>query len=251
MIALLNDYSYGTLSYAQSQIKTGGLDYMILRRALASALFGLAVAAVAPVTAANAAAPADYPPDANVSLTLSATVITVGSSVTASGSGFAANSTVSVTSGPTGQGFAGDRPTAGLGSFAPAGAAAAPAAVQRLAAVGVATDASGSFSTTLSFDQIGTFVVTATGPTPSGGTDSASATLEVIAADSGVGGDGSGSGSGSGSDNGSGNGASGVGGLPNTGASIGLPVTLGAILVLGGAGLLTAVRRRKRSSVAA
>lgn len=228
---------------------------MILRRALAGALFGLAVAAVAPVTAANAAAPADYPPDANVSLTLSASVITVGSSVTASGSGFAANSTVSVTSGPTGQGFAGDRPTAGLGSFAPAGAAAAPAAVQRLAAVGVATDASGSFSTTLSFDRVGTFVVTATGPTPSGDTGSASATLEVIAGGR-VGGDGSGSGSGSGlgsgsgsgSDNGSGNGAS---GLPNTGASIGLPITLGAILVLGGAGLLTAVRRRKRSSVAA
>ena len=50
---------------------------MIVRRALAGALFGLAVAAVAPVTAANAAAPA-YPPNGGVSVSVSSSVIVVG-----------------------------------------------------------------------------------------------------------------------------------------------------------------------------
>lgn len=242
--ALHASHSYGTLSHAKSQIKTGGRYFMILRRALAGALFGLAVAVVAPVTTANAA-PTGYPPDADVSVSVSASLIVVGGTVTVTGSGFAPNSSVALTTAQTAQGFGGVRSAdASLGSFAPAGAAPA-AAVQRLsapAAVGVPTDASGSFRTRLTFDEVGTFRITGTGPTPSGVTGSASATL-VVVADVGNGGTGPGTAPGGGGN------ASGSDGLPNTGASIGLPVTLGAALLLLGVALTTVVRRRKREDV--
>jgi len=210
---------------------------MTLRRALTGGLFGLLLAA-APVAAAHAA-PGDYPPDDDVSISLSASVVTVGGSVTVSGSGFQPGSTVDVTSTQTAQGFA----PAGVSGFV----GARP--VERLAAVAVTASASGTFSTTITFSEVGTFVVTAAGTSAAGTAASASTTVQVVAA-GGVGGggdDGSGGGSGDGS------GASGVGGddgsLPDTGASLVLPLTLGGILVLVGAGLVTATRRRKRSGV--
>jgi LPXTG-motif cell wall-anchored protein len=228
---------------------------MTLRRALTGALLGLMVAAVAPVTAANAAAPA-YPPGGTVTIRLSSSVITVGTSVTVTGSGFAANISVSVTVDQSGQGFAGRQADGmAMGSFRPAGAAPA---VQRFAATtalaAVTTDGSGAFSTSLTFSQVGVFVVTASGQAADGTTASASGTITVLAA-GGAGGSGNGGGAGSGSGGGSGSGsgggsASGVGGLPNTGASVGLPLTVGAILVLLGAGLVTVFRRRRGNAPA-
>lgn len=214
---------------------------MTLRRALTGGLFGLLLAAAAPVAAASAA-PGDYPPDGDVTISLSASVVTVGGSVTVSGGGFRPGSTVDVTSTQTAQGFA----PAGVSGFA-----GAPA-TERLAAVAVTASAAGTFSTSISFSEVGTFVVTAAGTSASGASASASATVQVLAA-GGIGGGGDTGGDGSGS--GSGGGASGVGGsgddggLPNTGASLVLPLTVGGILVLVGAGLVTATRRRKRGGV--
>ena len=231
---------------------------MILRRTLGVALFGLAVAAVAPVTAATAAAPA-YPPGNTVTLTLSSSIIQVGTTISASGSGFAANTTVALTTAAANQGFAG-RPAgdaAPLSRFAPTGAAPE---VQRLAApaaVTVTTNGAGNFTTPLTFNEVGVFVVTATGLAADGTPGSASGTVTVLAAGGagggGSGGDGSGAGNGNGGGNGNGNGggASGVGGLPNTGSSVGLPLTLGAILVLVGAGLVTVFRRRRSGDATA
>lgn len=209
---------------------------MTLRRVLTGGLFGLLLAAAAPVASAGAAP--GYPPDGDVTISVSATVVTVGSTVTVTGSGWAPNSSVDVSSALTSQGFA--PPTGDLGSFRSANA------VERLAAaaVGVGTSAAGTFSTPLTLNQVGTVVITASGTSAAGAAASASATVQVVPAADG-GDDGSGSGSGSGGD------AGGVGGLPDTGASLGLPITLGAILVLGGAGLLTVVRRRKGGNATA
>jgi LPXTG-motif cell wall-anchored protein len=206
---------------------------MTLRRALTCGLFGLAIAAAAPMAAASAAE--DYPVDETGGLTVSETVAAVGSSVTVSGDGYAPNTAVTVSASTAAQGFA--PLTGGLGSFLPA-----TAGVQRRAAAAAVVDAdgSGAFSTSVTLTEIGLTTITATGENPSGGTRTLIATVEVVAA-GGVGGDGDG--------DGDGDGASGVGGdgaLPDTGASVLLPVTLGAILVLGGAGLVTVVRRRKR-----
>lgn len=212
---------------------------MTLRRVLTGGLFGLLLAAAAAPVASASAAPG-YPPDGDVTISVSATVVTVGSTVTVTGSGWAPNSSVDVSSALTSQGFA---PLTGdLGSFRSANA------VERLAAaaVGVGTSAAGTFSTPLTLNQVGTVVITASGTSAAGAAASASATVQVVpAADGGDDGSGSGSGSGSGGD------AGGVGGLPDTGASLGLPITLGAILVLGGAGLLTVVRRRKGGNATA
>jgi LPXTG-motif cell wall-anchored protein len=51
--------------------------------------------------------------------------------------------------------------------------------------------------------------------------------------------------------NGNASGVGGTGSLPNTGSNLGLPVTLGAILVAGGAGLVAVVRRRRRGAAPA
>jgi LPXTG-motif cell wall-anchored protein len=122
--------------------------------------------------------------------------------------------------------------------------------VQRLAAsaaaTSVTTDGSGSFTTRMTFNQVGVFVVTASGLAADGSAGSASGTITVLAADQGgAGGPGTGGGNGSG-----GGSASGVGGLPNTGASIGLPITVGSILVLLGAALVTVFRRRRGNATA-
>jgi LPXTG-motif cell wall-anchored protein len=216
---------------------------MIFRRALAGALLGLAVAAVAPVTAANAAAPA-YPPGGTVTIRLSSSIITVGTTISVSGSGFSVNTVVRLTTVLARQGFAGGQASSEtLGSFRPAGSAAS---VQRLAAstaaTSVTTDGSGSFTTSLTFNQVGVFAVTATGVAADGNVASASGTITVLPlAQGGVGGSGTGSGGGN---------ASGVGGLPNTGASIGLPITVGTILVLLGAALVTVFRRRRGNATA-
>jgi len=241
---LPGDYSYGTLSHAQLQIKTG--DYfMILRRALTGGLFGLVLVAAAPVSAANAAP--GYPPETGA-LTVSATVVTVGSTITVSGGGFEANSTVNVTTTLTAQGFAGAGAlSGGLGSFR--GSAPQRLAAAAAAAAAVTADASGSFSTGVTLTQVGTVVITASGVSDTGASRVLSATVQVVAA-GGAGGAGAGSG-GAGSGTGGGSGVGGSGSLPNTGASLRLPIALGAILVLGGAGLITAVRRRKRGSATA
>ena len=212
---------------------------MTLRRALTGGLFGLVIAASAPMTAANAVPP--YPVDETGGLTVSATVVTVGSPITVSGEGYAANAAVTVTTSTAPQGFA--PLTGGLGSFRPA-----TAGVQRQAAAAavVNADGSGAFSTSVTLTQLGLATITAAGENPSGGTRTLIATVQVVAVGGGVGGGGAG--------NGVGGGASGVGGdgsLPNTGASVLLPVTLGAILLLGGAGLVTVVRRRKRGDATA
>jgi LPXTG-motif cell wall-anchored protein len=210
---------------------------MILRRALAGGLFGLVVAAAAPMTAANAVP--SYPTDETGGLTVSATVVAVGSAVTVSGDGYAADTLVTISSSTTTEGFA--PPTGGLGSFRPA-----TAGVQRLAAAaaGVTTDGSGAFSTSVTLNTLGLATITATGLNSSGGTRTLIATVEVVAAGSGVGGGGSGAGS-------DGSGIGGAGSLPDTGASVLLPVTIGGILLLAGVGLVTAVRRRKRGDATA
>jgi LPXTG-motif cell wall-anchored protein len=221
---------------------------MIVRRALAGALIGLALAAAAPVTAADAAAPA-YPPNGGASVAVSSSVIIVGNTVVLTGSGFAPNTAITITISQTGQGFA-SRAAAEMpmGSLRPVGAAGP--AVQRLAAtaalLAVTTDGAGSFSTVITFSRVGVYAVTATGLASDDTTRSATGTVTVLPRGSGVGGTGPGTGTGSGPGTGTG-----VGGLPNTGASVRLPITLGAILVLAGAGLLTVVRRRKGRDVAA
>jgi LPXTG-motif cell wall-anchored protein len=218
---------------------------MRLRRGLTAGLLGLIAVVAGPASWATAAAPAPaYPPTTTtVGISLSNSVVQVGASVTVSGSGFQAGTPVSVTSAAAGQGF----------SSRPLGFRAAAPSVDRLAAAAVAAGPDGSFSTTLTFDQPGNFTITASGISAGGASASASASVVVVAAGGGVGGPGTGGGSGTGSGTGAGAGtgsgsgsASGVGGLPNTGASIGLPVTIGAILVLAGAALVTAFRRRKR-----
>jgi LPXTG-motif cell wall-anchored protein len=225
---------------------------MIVRRALAGALIGLALAAAAPVTAADAAAPA-YPPNGGASVAVSSSVIIVGNTVVLTGSGFAPNTAITITISQTGQGFASRAASRAaaempMGSLRPVGAAGP--AVQRLAAtaalLAVTTDGAGSFSTVITFSRVGVYAVTATGLASDDTTRSATGTVTVLPRGSGVGGTGPGTGTGSGPGTGTG-----VGGLPNTGASVRLPITLGAILVLAGAGLLTVVRRRKGRDVAA
>jgi LPXTG-motif cell wall-anchored protein len=211
---------------------------MTLRRALTGGLFGLVIAAAAPMTAASAAP--SYPVDETGGLTVSATVVTVGSTITVSGGGYAANTPVTVTTSTAPQGFA--PLTGGLGSFR-----SATAGVQRLAAAAavVNADGSGAFSASVTLTELGLATITASGLNPSGGTRTLIGTVQVVAAGGGgVGGDG----------DGDGDGASGVGGngsLPDTGASVLLPVTLGAILLLGGAGLVAVVRRRKHGDATA
>lgn len=214
---------------------------MTLRRALSVGLLGLLLAA-APAAAVSAA-PGDYPPDGDVSISLSASVITVGGSVTVTGSGFRPGSTVEVGSTRTAQGFA----PAGVSGFAaPLAAPLAAPRSERLAAVAVTAGAAGTFSTSLTFSEVGTFVVTASGTSATGAAASASATLQVVAA-GGIGGGGD---TGGGSGSGSGGGASGVGGsLPNTGASLVLPLTVGGLLLLTGVGLVVAARRRRHGGV--
>ena len=219
---------------------------MNLRRALTGGLFGLVIAAAGPVSAASAAPP--YPPETG-GLTVSATVVTVGSTITVSGDGFAPNSPVNVSTAMANQGFAGSSPfgESGLGGFR-----SSNEAVQRLAAAAavVLADAGGSFSAQVTLNEVGTVVITATGLSPSGATRTLSATVEVV----GAGGAGAGADDGTGGTGTGDGGASGVGGdggLADTGASLRVPVTLGAILVLGGAGLITAVRRRKRGDATA
>ena len=206
---------------------------MTLRRALAAGLLGLIAAVAGPASWASAAAPT-YPPN-NVSISISSSLVRAGASVTVSGSGFQANSAVSVTTSGGAQGF----------TSQPLGFHRAAPDVDRLAAAIVRAGPGGSFSTTVSFGSPGRYTITASGTSAAGTPASASASVQVLPAEAGgIGG------AGTGSDTGSGSGASGVGGegsLPDTGASIGLPVTLGAILLLGGAGLITVVRRRKRS----
>lgn len=211
---------------------------MNLRRALAGGLFGLVIGAAAPMTAADAVP--SYPTDETGGLTVSATVVTVGSAVTASGDGYAADTLVTISSSTATQGFA--PLTGGLGSFR-----AANAGAQRLAAAaaGVTTDGSGAFSTSVTLNTLGLATITASGLNSSGGTRTLIATVEVVAEGGGVGG---GAGSGAGSE---GSGVGGTGSLPNTGASVLLPVTIGGILLLGGVGLVTVVRRRKHGDAAA
>jgi LPXTG-motif cell wall-anchored protein len=215
---------------------------MIIRRALAGALFGLALAAVAPLAVANAAAPAGYPQGGDAGLTVSSSVVTGGGTVTFSGSGFAANTPITITTVQTSQGFARQAATdATMGSLRPVRAAAP--AVQRFAAttalLTVHTNAAGSFSTSLTFSSPGVYVVTARGLAPDGSIRTATATITVLAAGNRAGGTNTGTQTGSGTD------------LPNTGASVRLPITIGVILVLAGAGLLTVVRRRKGQDLAA
>ena len=207
---------------------------MTLRRALTSGLFGLLLAAAVPAVAASAA-PGDYPPGGDASLSVSATAAGVGATITVTGNGFPAGP-VTITSAVVAQGFAGTVPTSeGLGSFYSA------ENVQRLAAVACSTgvtcattaNSAGRFSVPFTLTQAGTTVITA-----SGGGVVRSQTVQVGAG--GVGG-----GGGSGGDTG------GKGSLPNTGASLGLPITLGAILLLGGLGLFAVVRRRKGDDVTA
>jgi LPXTG-motif cell wall-anchored protein len=228
---------------------------MTRRRAVSGALLGFVLAVAAP--AAASAAPGDYPGGNNASLAVSATVAGVGSTITVTGSGFPPGP-VTITSTVVAQGFGRGAPAfERLGALRPAGAAQRPAAaVQRLAAVaGCSTgvtceataNAAGVFSVAFTLTQAGTTVITA-----SGGGVVLSQTVQVGAGSGAGGGSGGGSGSGSGAGSGTGSGSgAGSGGLPNTGASIGLPVTLGAILVLAGAGLLTVVRRRKSKDVPA
>jgi LPXTG-motif cell wall-anchored protein len=216
---------------------------MILRRVLVGSAAALLLGLTLPVAPA-AAAPA-YPPNVG-RLQLSATVAVIGTTITATGSGFAANSGVSLSVRVATSGFAGTTGAADrLGAMLPAGPAAAT--TQRFAAAAcstgvdcsVTTGGNGTFTVPITLTQLGTTVVTATGTAPGGGSLVLSASVLVIEA-AGAGGIGTGDG-----------GASGEGSLPDTGASIRLPATIGAILVLGGAGLITAVRRRRRGPAAA
>ena len=224
---------------------------MGIRRTLTGAVLGLAGSVLLALPAsAVAPAPGDPygPAPTPGALGVSATTVGPGGSVVVSGSGFAPNSTITITVTVNPQGFAGataDSGVAPLGRLLAAGPASATDEVRGFAALAVTANSAGSFSTTVTLTQAGTNVITASGVDPAGNPRSLTVVVEV-AAGAGVGGTGDGSGSGSGS--GSDNGASGVGGLPNTGASLKTPVLLGSVLILLGGGAAVLGRRRRRAA---
>jgi LPXTG-motif cell wall-anchored protein len=255
---------------------------MILRRLLAP-LAVLLAGGVALAPSAQAA-PA-YPPTVNGGLRIGTGAdIDVGEIHLVVGVGFRANSRVSVTidrqdlnGDPNVRGFAGAAPLAAA-PLAAAPLAAAPIAPENgplmeahraaahFACVTASSctenaDGTGLVDFHVHFFNSHTHTITVSGVHPDGTPRILQATVvpetdcdesdghpteiadSTVVPDcdeaSGVGGDPDGSGVG------------GDGALPNTGSSVGLPAALGAILVLGGAGLVTAVRRRRRGTAAA
>jgi LPXTG-motif cell wall-anchored protein len=249
---------------------------MTMRRLL-TALGALLAATIAFAPGAHAA-PA-YPPVVNGGLVIPAD-IDVGEIHVIIGVGFRPGIQVTVTvsredrnGDPNTRGFAGAASANVLGPFAATRKAAADSVPQgwkghltmacaRAASCSVNADASGQVSFPIHFFNSHTHVLTVTGVHPDG---SPRVLQEVIVpetdcderdgeetevADSGLvpDCDQAGGVGGSGSNNG---GGSASGQLPNTGASVGLPITAGAVLVLLGAGLVTVFRRRRRGDLTA
>lgn len=225
---------------------------MGIRRVLAGAVLGLAGSALLALPAA-AVVPDPYGPPSGVggdNLGTSTTQVGDGGTVTVSGTGFAPNSTITISVTVTAQGFgriAADAGVEPMGSLLSAGETrTAPSGWAALACVNgctVTANAAGAFSVGVTLTQVGTNVIAASGVDPAGNPRVLTTTVIVTAA-GGVGGDGSGSGSGSGGD------ASGVGGLPDTGADLKLPIALGSVLLLLGGGAALLGRRRKRTGAA-
>lgn len=221
---------------------------MGIRRALTGAVLGLAGSALLALPAAAAAPASPYPPAATPgSLGTSTTNVAAGGSVIISGNGFAAGATITINVTVV-NGFTRierDSAPAPMGSLLKADTTrAAGPAVQGFAAQTVTANASGAFTATVTLTQAGTNVITASGLDPNGNLRTLTTTVFVT----GGGGDNTGTGTGSGSGGGS---ANGVGGLPNTGSDLTMPLVLGGALVLLGGGALLAGRRRKQDKVAA
>jgi LPXTG-motif cell wall-anchored protein len=134
-----------------------------MRKFLRILVLGLGIA-VSAIPAATAAAAQPYPIVAP-NLTVSPTTVTVGGTVTVSGTGFEPNESVDVTV---------TYRAAALGHIGRAAHAGLPMA----RAVVVTADASGNFTTDVTLTQVGTAVITATGLTSGA---SASATVTVLA----------------------------------------------------------------------
>jgi LPXTG-motif cell wall-anchored protein len=98
----------------------------------------------------------------------------------------------------------------------------------------VTADDSGVISTNVLLSHSGTTTIVVTGVDPSGAARVLTSVVEATSTSA------SGSGSGSGS----------KASLPDTGASIGTPLVVGAALLLGGAGAVLAGRRRRRRATA-
>lgn len=223
---------------------------MGIRRVLTGAVLGLAGSALLALPAAAAAAPASpYPPNPTPGggLGTSTTNVASGGSVIISGNGFAAGATITINVTVV-NGFKRvelDSAPAPMGSLLTADTTrAAGSAVQGFAAQTVTADANGAFTASVTLTQPGTNVITASGLDPNGNLRTLTTTVFVT----GGGGDNTGTGTGSGSGGGS---ANGVGGLPNTGSDLKMPLVLGGALVLLGGGALLAGRRRKQDKVAA
>ena len=228
---------------------------MGIRRVLTGAVLGLAGSALLALPAVAAAPASPYPPAATPgNLGTSTTNVATGGSVIISGNGFAAGATITINVTVI-NGFTrlelGSGP-APMGSLLTAGTTrAAGSAVQGFAAQTVTANASGAFSASVKLTQAGTNVITASGLDPNGNLRTLTTTV-FVGGGGGVGGDNTGTGTGTGSGSGSGGGsASGVGGLPNTGSDLTVPLVLGGALVLLGGGALLAGRRRKQDKVAA
>ncbi len=217
---------------------------MRIRRTFAGAVLGLAGSALLALPAA-AAIPDPYGPNPTPgNLGTSTTNVASGGSVIISGNGFAAGATITINVTVV-NGFKRvelDSAPAPMGSLLKAGTTrAAGSAVQGFAAQTVTANASGAFSASVRLTRSGTNVITASGLDPNGNLRTLSTTVFV-----GGGGNNNGTGSGSGS------GSTGrVGGLPNTGADLKMPLILGGALVLLGGGAIVAGRKRKQRTGAA
>lgn len=176
---------------------------MAIRRLLIGAALGV-IASFGLPAAAAIAAPA-YPPSVG-GLTVSASTVTAGGSVSVAGSGFEPGSSVNVTVRVSGVGI--------VDNFS------------------VVADMNGSIATAVRLTVAGETTIVVTGVDVNGAPRILTTVVEAASA------------------GGSSGSASGGASLPNTGASIRIPLVLGGALLLGGCGAILSTRRRRRRSTA-
>src|SRR3954451_12447899 len=145
---------------------------MGIRRVLAGAVLGLAGSALLALPAAAAVVPDPYGPSPTPgggTLSVSETTVVVGGTVVVSGTGFAPGSSVTLGVTVVNQGFgrtAVDAGPAPMGSLlAGADRAASPQgwAASCVDGCTVTAGSAGAFSTTVTFTQVGTNMITASG----------------------------------------------------------------------------------------
>jgi LPXTG-motif cell wall-anchored protein len=178
---------------------------MAIRRLLIGAALGV-IASFGLPAAVAVAAPA-YPPSVG-GLTVSASTVTAGGSVSIAGAGFEAGSPVNVTVRVAGVGI--------VDNFS------------------IVADMNGSIATAVRLTVAGQTTIVVTGVDINGAPRILTTVVEAASA---------GGSSGGGS-------ASGGVSLPNTGASIRIPLVLGGALLLGGCGAILSTRRRRRRTTA-